>query len=81
MTDCKERCQRLHPHCTLTLARSIAPDNFWCWAVEMPDGHLWASKGGMTFADAVAHMLREGVYQLEQADIRWRSDHPARPNA
>lgn len=65
-----------HPHCTLTLTRSIAPDHLWHWSVEMPDGHNWASKGGMGFEEAAASMYAEGLTELLRADERWRTDHP-----
>lgn len=79
--DCTERCQRLHPHCTLKLTRSIAPDHFWFWSVTMPDGHGWAHKGGMGFEEAAASMYAEGLTELLRADERWRDDHPVPPNA
>lgn len=73
--DCAHRCQRLHPHCTLRITRSVAPDHFWHWRVEMPDGHCYASRGGMSFDDALASMNTEGVEHLRDADQLWREQH------
>ena len=70
---CEERCQRLHPHCTLTLTRSLAPDYFWHWAVTMPDGHLYDCNGGMTFEQALSEMNKRGVVALDAADSIWRA--------
>jgi len=72
----RARLDRLHPHCTLQLARSIAPDHFWFWSVTMPDGHVWAIKGGMSFEEAAASMYAEGLTELLRADGLWREDHP-----
>lgn len=72
--DCTERCRRLHPHCTLILTRSVAPDKFWHWAVTMPDGHCYAiSAGAMTFEDALDDMQSRGVAALGAADALWRA--------
>lgn len=76
---CTERCQRIHPHCELSISRSGAPDHFWHWIVTMPDGHIWDVKGGMTFSEAVESMKADGLYSLEKADERWRETHAAQP--
>ena len=70
--NCEERCQRIHPHCALRLTRSVAPAHFWQWWVSMPDGHLYAAKGGMSFDEAVTSMQTEGLEQLLAADAKWR---------
>lgn len=68
---------RLHPHCSLTLTRSIAPDHVWHWSVTMPDGHVYdVSHGPMTFEQALADMQKRGVVALDAADTIWRASRP-----
>ena len=73
--DCKEKCQRIHPHCTLEITRSIAPDSLWHWIVTMPDGHCWEIKGGFSFEDALESMKTDGIKSLLWADDTWRKLH------
>jgi hypothetical protein len=73
--DCEHRCKRQHSNCTLSLARSIAPDHIWHWAVTMPGGHLWEVKTGMTFTQAVESMATDGAKSLAAADQRWRASN------
>ena len=75
--ECTERCGRLHPHCTLTLTRDIAPDKSWHWLVTMPDGHIYdCSHGRMAFEQAITDMQSLGVVSLDAADVIWRKSHP-----
>jgi hypothetical protein len=62
-----------HPHCSLSLTRSIAPDHLWHWSVTMPDGHCYAIKGGMSFDVALESLRGEGVQRLHEADAKWRN--------
>ena len=65
-----------HPHCKLTLTRSIAPDEFWHWAVTMPDGHVYEIKaGGLTFQEAADDVVARGLAALNAADCIWRATH------
>lgn len=73
---CRDRCQRLHPHCQLRLTRDIWPDVNWHWGVTMPDGHLYDnSHGAMTFEQALADLQARGVTALDAADVIWRKSH------
>lgn len=67
---------RRHPHTTLSMTRSIAPDKFWHWAVIMPDGHLYDFRGGYdNWHSCFLELQTKGVPSLLEADRRWRLDH------
>lgn len=75
-TDCKEKCQRLHPHCELRFSRNIAPDTNYHWSVVMPDGHMWSCGGKGDLEAVVADMNANGIPSLMAADKAWRDNHP-----
>lgn len=56
--------------CTLSIRRSLAPATSWHWAVEMPDGHVFAcSKGGIeNLPDVMADATINGVEALKRAE-------------
>lgn len=77
--SCVHRCERLHPHCTLTITRTAAPDDRWFWEVQMPDGHMYDFSGSKeTFDECLESMRTDGVKALSKADAIWRSSHKDR---
>lgn len=63
--------------CVLSVRRSLAPATLWHWAVDLPDGNMWAASdksfdsAGECMEDAQGRGLRE----LARAEREWSCTH------
>ena len=68
MTDCRDRCQRQHPHPVLRMSRAIAPADRWFWTVEHR-GHAFAVSASYESPAACAMALAtDGVEALSRCE-------------